>query len=156
FMKTGASWRVAGEILIDQKGDCKPMGIYPKPFWRRAIVPAKRPGPLRERLSGAWRTVTSIPFLVPLGSLVLITQILVDQSTVTEWLNYAVAMCLIAMSFLSSLGTAIGAVVLGQYNWILLGLPAGYATRAGHVLGNVSSFAASVLFLWLSTASSIA
>lgn len=139
------SFRAAGEAVVLHGGDRGPIGIYPHAFWVVAIKPFSRPS-LLSRGRACLRFALSLWVLFPAASILLVLGSSVYTGSVHTWIGYGCSLLLITMSLASATCTGVGAITNGPFSWIFLGLPAKYRTPAGHVLGNVSAFAASVFF----------
>lgn len=148
------SFEEAGKAVIDLGGERGLVGVYPHAFWIVAIKPFQ-PVTALGRTRSWLRFLLSIWLLAPVASLLLVLASCGPQEDGGSLVGYACSLSLVFLSLASAVGTGVGAITSGPFNWILLGLPAKYRTPAGHVLGNVSAFVASLLFFWISAAAAL-
>jgi hypothetical protein len=152
--------KVIGSIMIELGGDCFPLGVYPLPFWRHAILPLrKKPARVRVWLEGAVRTVVSLWFIVPVSALMLILAVTAPiggrYSGLTTCAGYMCALLLLILMLVSAIGTFIGNVVFGELNLLQVGLPGSYPTVTRAAQGQMAAFMGSLLFSWIAASAAV-
>jgi hypothetical protein len=149
-----------GKIVIALNGHRGPMGIYPAPFWRDAILPLLPHRPVMHRLQAWMRTALSLWMLIPGAGLAINLGLCIPRFGILgELINYVGFACAITITVtmvVSIVLTFISNALIGDLALFQVGFERRFVNPLQVAKGWMASLFGSGIVSWFAAASSVA